>query len=229
MKKKKIGYLFMVTAFTPMFLMINSTAKASDYSLEMPLYYDAASEEITPYTKEEYEKFVENISSKQNNPDTSQLSEKIDESNIEMPLYYDANGEEITPYTKEEYSDKVNSILNNSQQNNEISLFSVANPNYYDTFGYGEFKNFVWINQGKLYKNPIYVNVERYNRSSGLAIYFYDSNDVYYGKAVFRDYGTLWHVAEVDHLPRGKSYKFKLVSESGEVAQVKQGNIAYDN
>lgn len=72
------------------------------------------------------------------------------------------------------------------------------------------------------------MNVERYNRSSGLAIYFYDSNDTYYGKIVFRDYGTLWHVAEVDHLPRGKSYKFKLVSESGDLAKVLHGNIAYD-
>lgn len=225
MKTKKFGYLFIATTIIGSSLMINSSAKAAEPTVEMPQYYNAEDEVIAPYTEEEYTDRVEDIStiSEQSNVKSSEVTE------IEMPVYYDANGKEINPYTEEEYFEKVNSILTTPEKENGISLFSVAVPNYYDTFGYGEFRNFVWINKGKTYKNPIYVNVERYNRSSGLAIYFYDSNDTYYGKAVFRDYGTLWHVATVDHLPRGKSYKFKLVSESGELAQVKHGNIAYDN
>lgn len=227
MKTKKLGYLFMATTIIGASLMFNSTAKAAESTPEMPQYYNADGEVIAPYTEEEYKERVDNIlTSTQNNVDTD---ENVDINEVEMPVFYDAEGNKINPYTEDEYFEKVESILTTPQKNDGISIFSVAVPNYYDTFGEGSFRNFVWINQGKTYKNPIYVNVERENRSSGLAIYFYDSNDTYYGKAVFRDYGTLWHVATVDHLPRGKSYKFKLVSESGELAKVKHGNIAYDN
>ena len=171
--------------------------------------------------------------------DNTKAAENTEEENsIEMPKFYDENNNEIKPYTEEEYIQKREEAIEESEQaiepknslkaENKISLKSALYPNHYDTFGYATFKNFVWINKEKLYKDPSYVNLERANRTTGLAVYFYNSSGTYKGKAVFPKYGNIWEVATTDHLTRGKSYKFKLVSESGEKAEVTHGNIGYD-
>ncbi|MFJ7916680.1 MULTISPECIES: hypothetical protein [unclassified Lysinibacillus] len=160
------------------------------------------------------------------NEDSVKAAE-MDTNENNMAKYYDADNQEITPYTEEEYLKKIED--SSKQEETLISSRSAQYPNHYDDFGKGEFKNFVWINNGKLYKNPVYVTVERVNRTKDLAVYFYDSSDKFVGKVVFPTSGTFWKSAPTDHLPRGKSYKFKLVSESGELAKVKQGEIGYDN
>ncbi|GKV70419.1 hypothetical protein NCCP2716_29170 [Sporosarcina sp. NCCP-2716] len=149
---------------------------------------------------------------------------------FELPRFYNADNQEIFPYNQKEYAEKVNAIFNGGEDLKSNLLSTVYSiPKYYDDFGPGSFTNFVWIRKGKLYKNPLYVNVERINRTTGLAIYYYNSGNSYEGKTVFPKYGNIWHAATVDYLPRGKSYKFKLVSESGELAQVKQGEVGYNN
>ncbi|MER2006173.1 MAG: hypothetical protein ABS939_01870 [Psychrobacillus sp.] len=164
------------------------------------------------------------------NPNNTHAEEK--ENVIVMPKYYDENNVEVEPYSEDEYLEKVNDIIKDDAadvKKSKISLLS-SQPKYVDTFGYGEFRNFVWVNKGKAYKNPLYLNLERENRTDGLAVYFYTSGDTYKGKVVFPKYGNMWEVADVEKfLPRGSSYKFKLVSESGELAKVTHGNIGYNN
>lgn len=150
---------------------------------------------------------------------------------IVMPKYYDANNQEIKPYTEEEYLEKAEQAVEESiveKKDDTLSTYSVSRPNYYATYGDATYSNYVWVNGGKTYRNPIYINFEIENRTTGKAIYFYNSAGTFQGKVVFPKYGNIWYVANVDYLVRGISYKFKLVSESGELSKIKHGNIAYD-
>ncbi|WP_301109401.1 hypothetical protein [Sporosarcina sp.] len=150
----------------------------------------------------------------------------------EMPKYYDELDREIKPYTQEEYLEKTKLVFERFLASESVSsnnMLSNLYPKYFEDFGSASFSNFVWVRSGKTYKNPLYISIERLNRTTGLAIYVYDSANTYQGKAVFPKYGSIWHSLDVDYLPRGKSYKFKLVSESGELAKVSKGEIGYNN
>ncbi len=162
------------------------------------------------------------------NPNATEATENTIEENFELPRYFDANDKEIFPYTEEEYIEKSKQAESLEKDSSQLGLFSVQQPCYYDTFGYAGFRNYVWVNGGEVYRNPIYVILERITRTDKMAVYFYNSNSVYQGKVVFLKYGNVWGVAPCDHLARNVFYKFKLVSESGEFAEVKHGHIAYD-
>jgi len=164
------------------------------------------------------------------NPNATNAAENTKGEDFELPRYYDSNNKEIFPYTKEEYIEKAKHAesYEKTQVSQSIGILSVQQPRYYDTFGAASFQNFVWVNGGEVYRNPIYINMERITRTTGMAVYFYNSSNAFQGKVVFPKYGNLWEAAPADHLTRNIFYKFKLVSESGELAKVKHGNIAYD-
>jgi len=162
------------------------------------------------------------------NANVTEAAENTKEEDFELPRYFDANDKEIFPYTKEEYIERYKQAESFKKASSQLEIFSVERPRYYDTYGYAGFRNYVWINGGELYRNPIYVNLERITRTDKMALYVYDSNGAYQGKFIFPKYGNIWEVAPCDHLTRSVHYKFKLVSESGEFAEVKHGNIAYD-
>lgn len=153
-----------------------------------------------------------------------------------MPLYYDENNNEIKPYTEEEYRDFLEEVKLEEEKKSQVAINELERgiikpyiiPKYYSDFGPATFSNYVWIKNGMLYRNPLYVSVERINRTDGLSVYYYDGSGAYKGKTVFPTYGNLWFSANVGYLTRGTSYKFRLVSESGETAKTKQGQVGYD-
>ncbi|MCA1322351.1 hypothetical protein LC085_20950 [Bacillus tianshenii] len=146
----------------------------------------------------------------------------------ESVQYFDSNNSPVSPYTQkelDEMKERVRNLEGKSSRNN-LNDYSLSSSYYH--FGETSYSNYVWIKGGSTFYNPQYVDFEIINRIEGRALYVYDSSGKYQGKAVFPKYGNIWYASSWTHLPRGKSYKFKLVSELGYYSELLQGSVKYN-
>ncbi len=95
----------------------------------------------------------------------------------------------------------------------------------YYSFGSTSFSNYIWVNSGNPFYNPSYIDFERVNKVI-ITVEIYDRNNRYMGKGVTNGLAG-WASVDLSWLPRGMSYKLKLVNSSGGTAQIKHGNVSY--
>lgn len=96
-------------------------------------------------------------------------------------------------------------------------------------FGNTVFSNYVYINSGKVFKDPHFVDFELTNRPKKMAVKAYTSGDTYKGKVTFEGAGLSgWQSADLDWLKRGTSYKIALVNEGSGEVRIRGGYIKYN-
>ncbi|MGE6553498.1 hypothetical protein ACQKFK_32830 [Bacillus mycoides] len=135
---------------------------------------------------------------------------------VQQIQYFDENDKPIYPYS--------NAELNPTPPAYSNSL--VARATSSADFGATSFSNFVWIYGGQVFYNPQDIEFERENRPKSVSIYAYTLGGSYMGKSVTSE-GTGWALVPWRHLPRGQAYKFKFVSESGQLVKIKHGTVYY--
>ncbi|GIN63286.1 hypothetical protein J27TS8_32790 [Robertmurraya siralis] len=97
---------------------------------------------------------------------------------------------------------------------------------FYD-YGETSFSNYIWVKGKGTFYNPKLISFEKITDQS-IIVECYDYNNNYQGKVVTAT-GFNWRSAELSWLPRGKSYRLKLVNGGSGTVRIKQGSVHYED
>nr|HEF1067547.1 hypothetical protein [Campylobacter jejuni] len=97
------------------------------------------------------------------------------------------------------------------------------------SFGKTIVSKYVWVKKGAGFLNPDHIDAELMNRPPVFEIHAHGaSSGNFFGKVVFEK-KSYWVVAPWEHLPRSRSYKFKLVNGGSKgTVDIKHGNVRYN-
>lgn len=160
-------------------------------------------------------------------------SEEIDDSEI-------SNDELDQEINFESYEYAIKSLMENSQSKQSMSTsveaqIEAAGKSYpygkYTGVDFGKytFKTSKWVKDGTTFKNLACIDMENSSGQS-LEVRVYDSAGKYYGKGVTAK-GAGWRSVNFEKygiLPKGKSYKIKLVNLGSGTVSLKQGTVLYN-
>lgn len=89
------------------------------------------------------------------------------------------------------------------------------------------FSSYIWVKGSGSFYNPRLINFEK-DSDQPIVVECYDYNGNYVGK-VNTPSGYNWKQADLTWLPRGKSYKIKLVNGGSGTVKIKQGKVTHDD
>lgn len=92
-------------------------------------------------------------------------------------------------------------------------------------FGETSFSNYIWIKGGATFYNPDYIAFEKTTKQP-VTVECYDRNGTYHGRLDTPDRAN-WQGGDLNWLPRGNFYKFKLVNKGSGTVRIKQGDLGY--
>lgn len=152
----------------------------------------------------------------------------------------DTNSESTSVSVNQDVTfDSFNYALKPSMQSTQskqlMTTMASSNPypygNYtgYD-FGKTSFSSYIWVKGGGTFKNLDTIDMENSSGQS-ISVEVYDSAGKYYGKGVTVKGGG-WRSVNFESagiLPKGKSYKIKLVNLGSGTVTLKQGTVLYNH
>ncbi|MEK3823018.1 hypothetical protein MKY20_28535 [Cytobacillus sp. FSL W8-0315] len=97
----------------------------------------------------------------------------------------------------------------------------------YYQFWETSFSNYIWVNGNGSFYNPRHINFEK-DTNQPITVECYDYNRNYVGK-VTTSSGYHWKQADLSWLPRGKSYRIKLVNAGSGTVRLRQGQVAHED
>lgn len=168
-------------------------------------------------------------------------SEEIDDNEIsndqlDQEINFESYDYALKPLMESSQSEQSMSTLVETQMEAQMEAQAASDGKPYAygkytgvNFSRYSFKTSKWVRGGATFKNLACIDMENSSGQS-LEVRVYDSTGKYYGKGVTAK-GSGWRSVNFESagiLPKGKSYKIKLVNLGSGTVSLKQGTVLYN-